>query len=509
MNRVPRGGATPGGGPTARRVGRRALLAGVLLVALLAGAACSDDPAPGPAPSATAPSAAPSAGASGTPLPAGEAARNPFGAHWDFSRHDQFVPYLEKLSGSATYHELSWCDIEKTQGSPDFSAVDQIAERSRKLGITLHLKIRTGVCWATGGTAKFTRGQANKTESAMPQDLAAYQNFVRTLVQRYAPYGVREYAVENEVNAQQYWAGSPEDYRRLVTAAAEAIRAADPQAKVVDSGMSSVAYGMGVADRLLRAGQPDQAVAAYQAYFQRRIGTRGRLIPAVNDPTALRAALDNAQNSRNLAYLAVTEKLLDDRVVDVRQLHFYEHFSGVPALLDYLRAETPAGVPVQAWEVGQFWKDGGDDAAGRGDEMVKVVSMLVAGGVREVLWLPLAYNPNNRAGAEVRYGLLDPDGTQRQAGAMMAALAAAARDATVEPVNTKGLTGVAFRRGAESTLVVWSTSTGTVSLPATAGVTGGPVGADPAARAGALPIGPSPVLVRATGTPDAVLAPIR
>ncbi|WP_194823446.1 hypothetical protein [Micromonospora sp. S-DT3-3-22] len=506
---MPRGGATPGGGPSARRVGRRGLLAGVLLVALLAGAACSDDPAPGPAPSSTAPSAAPSAGASGTPLPAGEAVRNPFGAHWDFSRHDQFVPYLEKLSGSATYHELSWCDIEKTQGSPDFSAVDQIAERSRKLGITLHLKIRTGVCWATGGTAKFTRGQANKTESAMPQDLAAYQNFVRTLVQRYAPYGVREYAIENEVNAQQYWAGSPEDYRRLVTAAAEAIRAADPQAKVVDSGMSSVAYGMGVADRLLRAGQPDQAVAAYQAYFQRRIGTRGRLIPPVNDPTALRTALDNAQNSRNLAYLAVTEKLLDDRVVDVRQLHFYEHFSGVPALLDYLRAETPAGVPVQAWEVGQFWKDGADDAAARGDEMVKVVSQLVAGGIREVLWLPLAYNPNNRAGAEVRYGLLDPDGTQRQAGAMMAALAAAARDATVEPVNAKGLTGVAFRRGAESTLVVWSTSSGTVSLPTAAGVTGGPVGADPAARTGALPIGPSPVLLRATGDPNAVLAPIR
>ncbi|SCF13881.1 hypothetical protein GA0070558_13238 [Micromonospora haikouensis] len=492
-----------------RRTGRPVLLAGVLLAALVAGAACSDEPAPRPAPSATGPSAAtPSAGATGAP-PAGATARNPFGAHWDWSRYDQFVPYLEKLSGSATYHELSWCDIEKTQGSPDFSAVDRIAERSRQLGITLHLKIRTGVCWATGGTAKFTRGQANKTESAIPRDLAAYQAFVRALVQRYAPYGVREYAIENEVNAQQYWAGSPEDYRRLVTAAAEAIRSADPQATVVDSGMSSVAYGMGVADRLLRAGQPDQAVAAYQAYFQRRVGTRGRLIPAVADPTALRAALDNTQNSRNLAYLAVTEKLLDDRVVDVRQLHFYEHFSGVPALLDYLRAETPAGVPVQAWEVGQFWKDGADDAAARGDEMVKVVSLLVAGGIHEVLWLPLAYNPDNRAGAEVRYGLLDPDGTQRQAGAMLAALAAAARDATVEPVNAKGLTGVAFRRGAESTLVVWSTTGGTVSLPATAGVTGGPVGADPAARTGALPIGPSPVLLRANGDPAGVLAPIR
>ncbi|MFJ6194722.1 hypothetical protein [Micromonospora sp. NPDC092111] len=483
---------------------RPALLTGALVLTLLAGSACSDDPAPGPRPAQSATSAPAPSGP-----PAGPVAGNPFGAHWDWSRYEQFVPYLEKLSGSATYHELSWCDIEKTQGSPDFSAVDQIAEHSRQLGITLHLKIRTGVCWATGGTARFTRGQANKTESAMPVDLAAYQGFVRDLVKRYAPYGVREYAIENEVNAPQYWAGSPADYKRLVTAAAEAIRSADPQAKVVDSGISSVAYGMGVADRLLRAGQPDPAVAAYQAYFQRRIGTRGRLIPAVADPAGLRTALGNEPNSRNLAFLAVTEELLDERLVDVRQLHFYEHFSAVPALLDYLRAQTPAGVPVQAWEVGQFWKDGDGDAAARGDEMVKVVSQLVAGGIGEVLWLPLAYNPNNRAGAEVRYGLLDPDGTQRQAGAMMAALATAARDSTVEPVTGKGLTGVAFRRGEQTTLVVWSTSGDTVSLPAVPGLTSGAVGTEPAARSGAVPIGASPVLLRTTGDPAALLAPVR
>ncbi|MEK8106134.1 hypothetical protein NKG94_14925 [Micromonospora sp. M12] len=58
------------------------------------------------------------------------------------------------------------------------------------------------------------------------------------------PVRVREYAIENEVNAPSYWAGSPEDYTRLVRAAAETIRATDPTARVVDSGISSVAYGM-------------------------------------------------------------------------------------------------------------------------------------------------------------------------------------------------------------------------------------------------------------------------
>ncbi|GGM09513.1 MULTISPECIES: hypothetical protein [Micromonospora] len=494
-----------------RRPGRaRSLLLGGVLALALTATACSADPAPEPAPSPSPATDAPPTASPG-PAPSGApVVGNPFGARWDWARYEQFTPYLKKLAGSATYHEISWCAIEKTEGNRNFTALDRIAERSRDLGIMLHIKIRTGMCWATGGSPQFLRGQANKTESAMPQDMAAYQGFVTDVVKRYAPYGVREYAIENEVNAPQYWAGSPADYKRLVASAAEAIHAADPQAKVVDSGISSVGYGMGVADRLLKAGQDDAAVTAYRTYFQRRIGTRGQKIPEVNDPAALRAALANDQNSRNIAYLSATEELLDEGVVQIRQLHYYEHFAAVPALLEYLRAETPAGVPTQAWEVGQFWRDGDGDAASRSDEMVKTVSQLVAGGINQVLWLPLAYHPNNRAGAEVRYGLLDPDGTERLAGTMMAELAGAAKDATVEPVATKGLTGVAFRRGEQSTLVLWSASADAVSVPAAPGLTSGKLGTEAAsARSGAVSIGTSPVLLAGTGDPATILSGVR
>lgn len=322
----------------------------------------------------------------------------------------------------------------------------------------------------------------------MPSDLAAYQRFVGAVVTRYAPYGVTEYAIENEVNAPSYWAGSPEDYVRLVKAAAETIRATDPKALVVDSGISSVAYGMGVADRLLQAGRVPDAVAAYRAYFQRRVGTRGQQIPAVTGEAALRKALGTDTNTRSLRFLAATETLLADRTVDVRQLHFYEHFDGVPPLLDYLRDRTPAGMPIQAWEVGQFWRDGDGDPAGRAAEMVKTVTLLVAGGIGEIAWLPLAYNPNNAAGSEVRYGLLDPNGTEREAGAMMASLAEAARDATVTPLpaSTAGkLAGVAFVRGGTSTLVLWSTSGTPVTVPVAPGGQTGAVGAPLRAAAGA------------------------
>jgi hypothetical protein len=318
---------------------------------------------------------------------------------------------------------------------------------------------------------------------------------------------VREYAVENEVNAPQYWAGSATDYATLVTAAGEAIRAADPRALVADSGISSVAYGWGVVDRLLKAGQDADAVRAYNAYFQRRIGTRGKQIPAVSTPDDLRAALAVPQNARNVEYLAATEKLLDDKAVDVRQVHFYEHWSAVPDLLAYLSARTPAGTPVEAWEVGQFWRGGDTDAASRSAEMVKVVAQLAAGGVREVIWLPLAYNPGNRQGSEVRYGLLDPDGKERTAGQMLAGLAALAQGATAEPVRDKGLAGAAFRRGAETALVVWATGD-PVTVPAAGTLTSGAVGAAPA-RGGAVQVGADPVVVKDKRPPADILKSVR
>ncbi|MFG1604742.1 hypothetical protein [Actinoplanes sp. NPDC049265] len=432
--------------------------AAALLAVLLLAAACTSSPPPpepAPAPTTVAP-----------PPASAQKGRTYFGAHWDWNRYQQFEPYLRKLAGSSTYYELSWCDIEKTQGSPDFSALDDIAAKSRALGIRLDLKIRIGVCWATGGTAQHTRGEAGKTESAMPKDLAAYQGFVTTLVKRYRPLGVTRYAIENEVNAQQYWTGTPQDYETLVRAAAQAIHGADPAAQVVDSGISSVAMGMGIADRLVEAGQPAQAVAAYDAYFARRIGTRGKQIPRVNDADDLQAALAHPVNQRNLAFLAVTGKLLTDKVVQVRQLHFYEHPDGVAPLLDLLEATTPAGVPISAWEVGRFDKSADPDPAVVADEMTRVTGALAAAGVVDVVWLPLAFNPGNRAGAEVRAGLLSPEGQERPAGVALAGLASAGRGAVASPVNQDGLAGVAFS-GNGTRIVAWSDGASVpVGLPA-------------------------------------------
>ncbi|MBV9285874.1 MAG: hypothetical protein JO176_14730, partial [Acidimicrobiia bacterium] len=40
---------------------------------------------------------------------------NPLGAKWDWTRLDAFKPYLASLSGGATFYDVAWCDVERTE----------------------------------------------------------------------------------------------------------------------------------------------------------------------------------------------------------------------------------------------------------------------------------------------------------------------------------------------------------------------------------------------------------
>lgn len=467
--------------------------------------ACQGSQGPG-TPTTTPPTSLPTSGPTtggtsgsgttgGVPLPGGG---SPLGAHWDPSRQQLFDPYLETLRGSSTYYEVVWCDVEPTPGQRRWGPVDRISAAAQQHGITLLLKIRVGVCWATGGSAQHVRGSAGKTESAMPKDMNAYSDFVRDLVSRYSANGVHEYAVENEVNSPSYWSASVQDYIALATRAAATIRATSRQAEVVDAGMSSTSYGYGIANRLLGSGQATQAVAAYGTYFQRRIGTRGEQIPTVTTVDQLRAVLASAQGQRNLEFLKAARTLAESHVVDVRQVHFYEPWNALPDLLAYLHEETPTSTPIEAWEVGSFWQSPTATATQRADDMTRSLALLLAGGVRRVLWLPLASNESNRHGEEVRFGLLDPDGTVRAAGVTMRAMVQATQGATISPVRTGRLEGAAFRRSGQTTLVVWATG-GQVQLDVGTGAHTAQVGAGFAPAAITLVrIGAAPVLVQTT-----------
>src|SRR6266540_1705337 len=433
----------------------------VLLALAAVASGCTSGHHGGPAP-------APPAGIGGRTVPGGGPT---LGAKWDWSRAERFTPYLGRLPAGATFSELVWCDVEPERGRVDWSTPDRVVRSARRLGYAVFLKLRVSSCWATPDPhPDQRRGAKGKTASAMPADLEAYRAWVDTAVRRYAPLGVHEYAIENEVNAANFWADSPAAYERLAAVAAAAVRAADPRALVVDCGISSTAYGVAIADQLERRGRTAEAVAAYQRYYQRRFERRRGDFPEIADAAGLQAALGGDQARRDLAFMAVANRLAERKVVDVHQLHFYESWDNLPALLAYLGGALPATFPVQAWEVGMFWPGGTGDAAVRAGELAKTVSLLLAGGVRPVIWLPLAFDPGGRHADEPRYGLLDPGGAVRPAGEALLRLATMAAGASSWQGIARGdVTGVAFSHGSSTSMVVWSQRGGTLQLAARPG----------------------------------------
>src|SRR5437868_2211762 len=292
---------------------RRLILTFVATLALVGGACSSGGGTAAPKTSTTSPA---------TPPPLGKP--NPLGAKWDWARVDKYKPYLASLAGGATFYDFAWCDIEPTEGKRDWSTVDDVAKNARDLGFVLYLKVRTGSCWATAGSDGNGAGRrGRKGVSSMPVEMAKYEAFLTDTVKRYAPMGVRNYAIENEVNAPIHWAGTSSEYVALVTAAARAIHAADVNARVMDGGLASTVYGAAIARRLLDQGKDAEAVTAYQHYYSRRFAVRAQQLPQVSDASELRDALSSGQLARNLDYFAATVRMTKDKLLDDLQVHFY------------------------------------------------------------------------------------------------------------------------------------------------------------------------------------------
>jgi hypothetical protein len=452
------------------------------------------------------PPAAPSPVTAPPPLPTGQPV---LGVKWDWDRADAYGPFLRGFPGGYTFYELVWCDIETERGTRDWSRIDQVVDGAARLGFRMNLKIRIGSCWAAGARLE-SRGQKEKTASLPPVDVGEYRSFVQAVVTRYAPRGVHRYAIENEINGNGFWQGTPAEYQSLARAASAEIRSADPDAVVLDSGISSTAYGAAIARWLLDQGRGDEAVAAYRRYYDRRFEVRGDQIPQADDIDDLRAALEAEQPARNLAFVDAALGLAREGVLDAYQLHFYERWDNVPVLVDFLRSSLPAGFPIESWETGCFWRGAPDDPALLAGEAAKTVALLLAGGVRTVIWLPAAHDPGGRKATEDRWGLFDSDGTPRLSARIFRDLATAATGSTVRAPTAGGVRGVALGRGDSTLVVLWSDTATRLGGP-------GPANweiVDVQGRAQewdsrGLEVGEAPLVVRAPAALDQTLGALR
>jgi hypothetical protein len=150
--------------------------------------------------------------------------------------------------GSARF-ALYWARIQP-QGprAPVFASLDPIVMASAKARLPLLPVVLAAPRWATA--------DVNRPVS-VPRDPADYARFMTALVQRYGaggtfwkghpgvrPFPIRAWQIWNEVSNPWYWDfGYAHEYPRALRAAYDAVKAADPGALVIESGLNSGGAG--------------------------------------------------------------------------------------------------------------------------------------------------------------------------------------------------------------------------------------------------------------------------
>ncbi len=376
------------------------------------------------------------------------------------------LSYAQQLGWGETFTEVEWCAVRDLAPGRQFGPTDRALQQARGFGFGLMIKLRVGDCTGAAEVQDPAEG-LNKHPSTYPDDPGRYRAFIDTMVRRYQPQGVRAWAIENEVDAANFWSGTGQQYADTAKLVADAVRAADPKAIILDAGISSTGYGVAMSGDLLEAGRPEEALALYRAYYARRHGGGGaRFGPAASVDDLRRILADQpAVAAREM--VAANWEVVNSGAVSAYQLHFYEDPRNLPTLLQYIDNHLTAAISIEAWEVGVAWPGAAYTEAGHADDLARLVATLLTRRISPIVYLPLAFTP--RAGKEEIFrGLVSPQGQVLAPGRVWARFAAAAKTST----DVVALTGSIDGSAAVGALVVgpggslaaaW-TSTGPVRL---------------------------------------------
>ena len=149
---------------------------------------------------------------------------------------DQTAAQMEDLGADWTRLNISWSDWaaprEGSYSSSAFSQFDRGIDLARAAGYRVMVTVEESPSWARDSSLK----------NHPPRDNADLATFMAHLANRYEGK-VEAYQVWNEPNVQWAWptAGGPNagEYARMLRTVAPAIRAADPNAKVVFAGLNT------------------------------------------------------------------------------------------------------------------------------------------------------------------------------------------------------------------------------------------------------------------------------
>lgn len=185
------------------------------------------------------------------------------------------------------YGRFIWGEIEPEKGEFNESSLGQMKERIKRYGpsgIKGYITLRSAdSSWATEAPSK-------PGSSAPPKNIDDWSNFVTTVVERFPE--VKHWRVENEIIAQKFWSGDEKEYATLLRASYNAIKSADPDAKVISG--ATTGWAIPMVHEKLRAGNKAQALALYEKLTPEERNPLSPLPRGIRTIPALESYVDKA-----------------------------------------------------------------------------------------------------------------------------------------------------------------------------------------------------------------------
>jgi hypothetical protein len=239
---------------------------------------------------------------------------------------------------------LDWAVSEPQPGGLTFTTDnDRRIQSIEQSGLRLFPTLYVGRGWMNGAPAE-NRDQGSR--SYPPTDLGTewsdeygfsrgYFDFVTMFFTHYR--GHFDYvAIENEANSARFWGGTAEEYVRLIRTAYKAIKAADPDVVVVDSGFVSNLWGLCIADDDLQSALKSRDEVVQFAIDYYRAETARIQIRSEADLMRMLAEDSVQEQCRRARY--ILQGMAGS--VDAISFHFYEDYRVMPFVVDWIRYRT-------------------------------------------------------------------------------------------------------------------------------------------------------------------------
>ena len=376
--------------------------------------------------------------------------------------------------------------IARGAGVYDWGALDATVDAAIVCGVEPVLKVSAGADSSFSGPA--------------PADLSEWEGFCLALAEHFKGR-VRAYAIENEIDKPRMaWTG--ENYGQLRSAAYAAIKQADPDAYVLDGGMTQSAYLVARAHELNETGKAQEALdvlARFSAGMRLHGADQAPSMP--NSVGTLTTWLNQPNAVRQLSLL--DELRQHPETVDAIQIHYLTSaWELIPEYLSWIRAWFP-GKPIEVWET-DYSYDGPDfseedHANGVVKTMVSILGESAVRALYEPYWEDV--RPTDTDQKQVRKfgkGLVTSGGPRLAAMAYQTMTSQLAGYQEAEPLDLgTGVWAYRFSTPRGEVYVVWGDEDRSIHLPVSAAavtvtnIKGDTGSADPAA----LHVGASPVFV--------------